>query len=234
MSDPTLFRGRLTGLISEDASDTAPAGEKGALVEFVREDTTGAGEEKGMARVLLPNNVPCPVYAAKLHLFHTLGVITPPLDLELQPPVIIRRDLTSLTPATVCQSTVIHPSYTALMTVKFGTATEEVIQGENAALTFFDHLGNTAITKLAYLPVEADAPPIVGKGTLVCVFQRVPIESPMPAAPGSRTHSWIMAGVGMGDHRHLRAGPGVNGGGPAFAAFAPSTVAEATGLGYTL
>ncbi len=234
--DQTLFRARLTGTIIEDPSDTAPVGERGALVEYARSDTwpgIGPGVELGMARVMLPNAVPCPWYAAALH-FWSIATITPPvLTPDLQPRVIVRRDLMSVGPASVCQSIVITLPIIAAVITKWADPSKTVLQGEYIGLGFSDPAGNVDGPRLGYLPVTLGTPPQVSAETLVACFMRVPV-SVVPSPPATFTHVWVCQGVGLEDHSHLRSGPGRFGGGVAFAAFSPFTTAEAISLGYTL
>jgi hypothetical protein len=234
-SDQTLFRGRLTGTIIEDTSDASPAGEKGALVTYAREDTwpaIGDGVELGVARVMLPNAIPCPIYAAKLAFWHTVGTV-PVLTPDVQPRVIVRRDLVSTGPATTCQSIVISLPILAAVVERWPDTVKEVLQGEFAKLLFSDVAGNTVSPQLGYLPVVVGTPALVSAETMVACFTRVPA-SAVVGIPSGYLYTWVIQGAGIQDHRHLRPGPGVNGGGPAFAAFAPFTTAEATGLGYVL
>jgi hypothetical protein len=240
VSDSTLFRARLTGVIAVDASDTTPSPEKRCTVEYIREDTAVVGtntEEKGLAYVYLPNYVPCPLYAAKLHLFGTLGSISTPLANAVQPRVIVRRDITTVSgtahSSTACQAIIISPTLVFQMNVHWGTATEEVQKGEYASVTLYDTASPTPNTQtgcLGYYPEQDGTSDKVSKGQLFIATLRLAT----PSVPATYTYAWFLQGVGTADHRHLRIGPGINGGGPAFAAFAPATVADATGLGYTL
>ncbi len=240
MGDPTLFRGRLTGVIAVDAGDTTPSPEKKCTVEYIREDTSTVGsntEEKGLAYVYLPNYVACPLYAAKLHLFGTLGTITTPLANAVQPRVIIRRDITvpsgSAHASTACQAVIISPAFTVLVESLWATpGTTEILQDQYASLTFADASATptTQTGCLGYYPAVSGTPASISKGTMVNAFLRCVT----PSVPATYTYAWVLQGTGITDHRHLRTGAGVNGGGPAFPSFAPATVLEATGLGYVL
>lgn len=235
-SDQTLFRARLTGTIIDDPADTAPAGEKGALVTYAREDTwpsVGDGVELGVAAVRLPNGVRCPTYAAKLAFWGTVG--TPPtLTPDQQPRVMVRRDLMSVGPTSVCQAVVITLPILASVKEHWGDTVKEVLQGQYAELTFADPLGNIVEPRLGYLPTVVGTPDRVSAGSLVACFLRMDVTLLPDPAPATYTHAWILQGIGIEDHQHLRAGPGQHGGGPAFAAYAPFTVGEANALGYSL
>lgn len=105
MSDPSLFRARLTGVVIEDPDDPADPGSKGALATFIREDTdTGTSDAvQGVAKVVWITNTKATLEVTNLYYFGTAaGPTTLPLDRALQPKVLIRRDPTSDAGTTGC------------------------------------------------------------------------------------------------------------------------------------
>lgn len=239
MADQTLFRARLTGVIIDDPADTGgPVDEKRALVEYIREDTAVHGsfvEEKGQANVLLPNGVYCPRYAAKLHFFATLDTITTPLALADQPRVIVRRDVSDVGTPTVCQAIVISPAFVAFALYKFGdSSTAEIMQGEFAEIEFDDDDGFFSAGHPGFFMASGRAPSVMTMPCPVLVTARNTFSTP---APNGDTVGWIIQPMATGDlilHTHLKADNGKNGGGPAFATFAPISIFEANLLGYDL
>ncbi len=210
-----LFRAWLTGASVEDPTDTArPAGHKTALFEWQREDSgagVGATATKGACKILLPNGVPCPLYAARLHLFGTLAAL-PAADPAAMPPVpapytianaprvLVRRDVTSSSATeTCCYHTVISPTFVVRANKKWASSPDaEIAPGEYAELTFFDPGGNTATLKVGFLP---EYTPALGTGqklrkdSLVVVTLMTdrtelnPSSVPNPAIPVG-THVW--------------------------------------------
>lgn len=191
-----IFRGWLTGVITEDATDTSrPVGHRAALVQWCREDSgvgTGAGavQKLGVARVMMPNGALCPVYAASLHLFGTLS--TPPtFTIANAPRVLVRRDVTATSGGSeiVCHHVVISPSFVARLVQKWGSTTVDVAPGEYGELTFFDPQGNTASSKVGHVPnytlaLGADTKLKCGSLVIATLLTNLGVSPPVG------THAW--------------------------------------------
>lgn len=201
MADNALFRGRLTGVISQDSSDSSsPTGEKRGLVEYIREDTsldgTDPAAEKGIAFVQLPNGVPCPFYAAHLHLFGTLINLTPPLGVTVQPRVIVRRDISGGGHA--CQSIVVSPTFVARVDQLHGGSPTDPIEADDFIdLTFYDATNSTATAKLGVLAGDGiGALRSVKAGDLVAITART--GETVNSMPSGYTYAWMCAPLGSG------------------------------------
>lgn len=201
MADNALFRGRLTGVITQDSGDTSsPSGERRGLVEYIREDTsldgTDPAAEKGIAFVQLPNGVPCPFYAAKLHLFGTLASLTPPLGVTVQPRVIVRRDISGGGHA--CQSVVISPTFIARVDqLHGGSPTDPIAADDFVDLTFFDATNSVATSKLGVLAGDGIGSALTCKaGDLVVVTART--GETLNATPAGYSYAWMCAPMGSG------------------------------------
>lgn len=201
MADNALFRGRLTGVITQDSGDTSsPTGEKRGLVEYIREDTsldgTDPAAEKGIAFVQLPNGVPCPFYAAKLHLFGTLASLTTPLGVTVQPRVIVRRDISGGGHA--CQSVVISPTFIARVDqLHGGSPTDPITSDDFMDLTFFDATNSVATGKLGVLAGDGiGSSRTVKAGDLVAITART--GETLNATPTGYSYAWMCAPLGSG------------------------------------
>lgn len=251
-----LFRARLTGRSAVDPNDTVhpTVSGKTGLVEFYVLDT-GVGApsevpEKGAARVILPNNVPCPLFAARYHFFDDFTfnpLVGAELALPDQPRVVVRRDVTGTAAGqeTCCYQIVTHVLLAGQLQGKCDSAgvliapVEPVAPGEYGLVTCRDHYGNSQTNVVAMLVDNLGAVELAPE-TMVWLPSRIDITPPgepiAGVAPDGSPHAWTMVPMGaeVPDHSHLRTGAGRHGGGPAFATFAPATVSEANALGYGL
>ncbi len=196
MGDPTLFRGRLNGASVEDADDTAsPSGERGAIVTVIREDSdaTGGGVHV-QAKVFLPNGIPCPLYAANLHFFGRCdGPASVPLDIDAQPHVIVRRDMSVPGGTTCCWNIVCSPTFVARAEYKWASGSyEPAYQGDLVNLTFYGAVGSRATDALGYNVVDSatSTNDIIQPNSPVIVTARVDAG---PSFPSGYSRAWTCA-----------------------------------------
>ncbi len=196
MGDPTLFRGRLNGASVADPNDvTSPAGEEGAVVTVIREDSDASGAGIHVqALVFLPNGLPCPLYAANLHLFGRCdGPPSVPLALEAQPRVIVRRDMSAADGSTCCWNIIISPTFVVRGDYLWDSATyEPTYQSDNISLTFYGPTGTQVAGKLGYHPLDAStaSSDVIQPGSPVLVTARTNVG---PTFPSGYDRAWVCA-----------------------------------------
>jgi hypothetical protein len=244
----------LTGRWNADPNGVVTSGEdrfRDLVVEYVAQDSdTGlaATQTLGVAKVVLPNGAPCPVWAGLLFYWHDLGKAKTSTDAAHVVPVIVRHDTTAsagaapTTPGEVVCGVIVANvvvSATVQGLTSSGTLNDPPVPvplGQEGFVSVSDQRGNTLALILVHLAAGINTLP-AQVGSTVLLTARVLatdiVGATIPANPPSGPYCWLGANVGLTAHSHLTSGAGVNGGGVAFACFAPSTKAEAISLGYT-
>lgn len=206
MSDGGMFRARLNGLIIEDTTDTtSPAGARQAIVTAVREDTGTGTSAQVLVKALawLPNNVPCPAYAANLHYFDLVaGPASVPVARAVQPRVTIRRDATADAGTTSCYSVILNPTLICKANTVWASGTSDAIHRNTMVdLTFYDQQNNTRVTQLGYFGeyggVGEMTCDIIQPGGLCQVTGRTSVVG--NSLPGGWSYAWIVSPLNQGN-----------------------------------
>jgi hypothetical protein len=200
MSDPTFLRGRVTAAFIEDSTDTtSPAGERQALATIMLEDSdvTGGTPVPIQAKVWLPNRVPCPAYAANLHLLQTVPGPGSSVGRASQPLVTVRKDAAHDDGATVCYSITISPTFVVQHISSYSLAGKATYPNQFCKIQFLDQHGNNSGNCLGYCGPYAA---IFGYSTmdvaqpsgLAVVTTRLAATGISTAFPGSYNYAWLV------------------------------------------
>ncbi len=198
-----FMRGRLNGASVEDSDDSSsPSGERGAIVTVIQEDSdaTGSTPIHVQAKVLLPNGVPCPLYAANMHLFGRLdGPPSIPLALAAQPHVLLRRDMSVVAGTTSCWNITVSPTLLARAKQKWTTTDLVTKAGERVELDFLDGLDHVAAGKLGYFPNCSGTASVDRIQPLQLVSCSIRTASISAAMPGGYTYAWLANPLNQGN-----------------------------------
>jgi hypothetical protein len=174
----TLFRGLLTGHFETDSSDTN-TGDPGCLASVQVDDLAGANSVLKV-KLLLPNDVPCPAYAAKLLCYDT----TSGSDQSSKRKVIVRRDTDS---GQTCLTAVVQPILNGVSKGTWGALTTPVARGGYASLDIYAPISGSATGKLGVFPNVSAGVSTLAIDTPVVLTTRCRISG------GPQQYAWVVS-----------------------------------------
>lgn len=170
----SLFRGLLTGHFENDPDDTSA--DPGCLATVQVDDVGGIWK----VRLLLPNDVPCPAYAARLLFYDT----TATGDQSAKRKVIVRRDYIS---GIICLTAIVQPILNGVSKGTWGALTTPVVRGGYASLSIYDPVAGAVLTKLGVFPNVSAGVTTLSIDTPVILTTRCRVTG------GPQPYAWVVS-----------------------------------------